>query len=65
MTQRRHKRGNVDIVFIDTNPYRDKTWEEVLPFLSPEQIEFIKSRQWTDAQKLRQAQDYAEENEEG
>ena len=63
MTQRRHKRGNVEIVFLDTNPHRDKTWAEVLPLLSPEQIDFIQSRQWTDAEKLRMAQEYAEENE--
>ena len=64
MRERKHRRGNAVFIFLDTNPYANATWEEVLPLLSPEQLRFINTRQgWTDAQKLRQARDFAEENE--
>jgi len=62
MKERNVRRGKAVIIFLDTNPYRDATWAEVKPLLTQEQIDFIATRQWTDAEKLRQAQDFAEEN---
>jgi len=55
--------GGTEFVFIDTNPFSNHTMEQVMPLLTQEQADFINSKNWSDEQKLRRAQEFAEENQ--
>ena len=56
-----YRRGNTVFVFI-ANPFDDATMQELMPLLTPEQMDFINTKNWNADQKLRRAQAFADEN---